>query len=133
MKKIAFTLLLTALISGYTTAQDNPYKYGKISDEEMKMNVYPKDTTANAVVIYDDGDATYMLVNNSFQLTSRFKKRIKILKHEGVDEANITIPYYSKSSSEREYINGLEAIPTIWKTGNLSRPNWKRKIYLTKK
>lgn len=127
MKKIAFTLLLTALISGYTTAQDNPYKYGKISDEEMKMNVYPKDTTANAVVIYDDGDATYMLVNNSFQLTSRFKKRIKILKHEGVDEANITIPYYSKSSSEREYINGLEAISYNMENGKLVKTKLEKK------
>jgi hypothetical protein len=90
-------------------AQEYSFKYGKITNDELNMSVYDKDTTASAVVIYDMGNTYYSVSNDRFQVCTDYKKKIKILKTTGLDEANVNIPFYYKSSSSREMITGLEA------------------------
>jgi len=91
-------------------AQEISLKYGKISNDELNLKVYSKDTTAAAVVLYDDGFASYDYYPSvGFKVSIDLKKKIKILKKEGVDEATISIPYYSNNYSDKETIENLEA------------------------
>jgi len=86
------------------------------------MKVYPKDTTAAAVVLYEDGYASYNYVQTiGFKVEQEIKQKIKILKQEGVDEATITIPYYSKNSLDRENITNLEAIAYNLENGKITK------------
>lgn len=86
-------------------------KYGKPSDEELKMTVYESDSTAIAVVLYNIGTSKYQYSNNKFSLITKHCTKIKILKPEGKRYADISIPYYSpqQRQEDREAIHDLEA------------------------
>jgi len=127
MKNCGLILSFCFLVSISVFSQEYSLKYGKVSDDELKMTVYQKDTTAAAVVIYDDGYTAYDIVNDRFQLYTDYKKKIKILKQEGVDEANITIPYYYKNSLEREMISGIEATVYNIEAGKVVKTKLERK------
>ncbi|MDR2037920.1 MAG: DUF3857 domain-containing protein [Bacteroidales bacterium] len=72
------------------------------------MSVYTNDTTAAAVVLYEDCDLRYQVVNSSFNLKTTYMVRIKVLKPGGLDWADISIPFYSSQSGGRsERITGI--------------------------
>lgn len=107
MRKIILIIAISILPILAVKSESIDYKFGKISDYELKMNVYDKDSTAEAVVIIDEGYTTYEWRNDDFVVMNQMNKRIKILKKEGVDRGTISIPYYFKSNSNSESISGL--------------------------
>ncbi|MCD4834829.1 MAG: DUF3857 domain-containing protein [Bacteroidales bacterium] len=66
-------------------AQKDPMKFGKIDIEDLKMTTYEQDTSAIALVLCDFGEFN----PSDFKFTRHC--RIKILKKEGVDKANIYV------------------------------------------
>lgn len=127
MKRVSLLLSLFIFIVLTVQAQEYSYKYAKITNDELKMSVYDKDTTASAVVLYDIGNTYYELLNNRFQLVTEYKKKIKILKTTGLDEANVNIPYYYKSSSSRELITNLEAFSYNLENGKVVKTKLEKK------
>ncbi len=109
MIKSYIHLLVSFLFIATSNAQEISLVYGKITNDELKMNVYPKDSAASAVVIYQDGNTGYEYLNNKFRVETTFKKKIKILKKEGENEANITLDYFYKNNDLKENISGIEA------------------------
>ncbi|HET7733106.1 MAG TPA: DUF3857 domain-containing protein, partial [Paludibacter sp.] len=101
------------------SAQDLSLKYGKISSYELDMKSYEKDTTAEAVVLYDDGYTSYEWVNDGFKINQELKQKIKILKQDGVDRATISLPYYYKTNGDRETISNLEAFSYNMENGKV--------------
>jgi hypothetical protein len=92
------------------------------------MKVYQKDTTAEAVVLYDDGYSYYVYTpENGFVLQTEFKQKIKILKPAGVGRADIDIPYYYGDGSDRDYINGLEAVSYNLEDGKVVKTKLEKK------
>ncbi|MPQ46472.1 DUF3857 domain-containing protein [Marinifilum sp. N1E240] len=69
----------------------DPIKYGKVSMDELKMTTYEKDTTATAVYLCDYGVSKiqYEQAVKDFKYTYTRIYRIKILKDEGLDYANL--------------------------------------------
>ena len=56
-------------------------KFGKISNEELKMQTYEEDTTATALVLQKVGNIKFVVNNQgAFQYEYTEEKRIKILK-----------------------------------------------------
>ncbi len=86
-------------------AQKETVKFGKVSDEEMNMTVYDKDTSAPAVVLYDYGimDINYN-PSMGFVLETTVHKRIKILTKDGLDYANSTISLYDAKTGDDEVL-----------------------------
>ena len=85
------------------------YKFGKVSKEELGEKMYPLDSTAEAAYLYDSR-RTYFNYNKNegFQIITEIHQRIKIYKKDGIDEGNITIPYYSPDSGEKETVIGIK-------------------------
>jgi hypothetical protein len=96
-------------LSSLFTQSKNPYKYGKIEKEELEMQVYPADSSAVALILFHDGFTDYSYVNKKFVVITEVKKRIKILKQEGLEYATVTLRYYHKTPSMCEDISKLEA------------------------
>lgn len=72
----------------------------EVSEDELTLNTYKKDTTANAVVIYDYGNSFFD--KNTFALKVQIKQKIKILKPEGKERGEFEITLYKgKKSSEK--------------------------------
>jgi hypothetical protein len=108
-------------------AQDISLKFGKINNYELSMKSYEKDTTAEAVVLYDDGYTSYEWLNDGFKVNLDLKQKIKILKQEGVDRATISIPYYYKSNGDRESISNLEAYSYNMENGKIIKTKLDKK------
>jgi hypothetical protein len=90
MKKTIIFLLMTLLLSHSLIAQDlteaPKVRFEKVSEEELSMNTYPNDTTAEAIILYDDGNSYFTYASEKgFYLTNERFVRIKILKQSGVD------------------------------------------------
>lgn len=107
------TLLLVcffAMVISGIHAQDFSLKFGKVTQDELTMPSYPKDTTANAVVLYKTGDVFYEF-NNGFRVQYSYENKIKILTQEGVEYANVSIPLYHEKGQNmnKEVILKLEA------------------------
>ena len=91
--KQVFILLIIGIFSGGTiNSQNAPIKFGKVSMEELKMKNYRLDSSADAVVLCDYGK----LDPEALQFTQTI--RIKILRKEGTDWANLLIPRVPKAS-----------------------------------
>lgn len=86
-------------------------KYGKVSREELVMNVYPKDSSANAVFLFDEGSGKVFFngVTEKWELKFERHGRIKILTKEGVGIANILIPLHSGNGTS-EKLTDFDAV-----------------------
>lgn len=114
MKHTTTILLLLFYFSLTMLAKDDPMpslKFGKPSDEELRMTRYEPDTTATAVMLYNIGKSNYRYDNNEFSLITQHSVKIKVLKPDGKQYADISIPYYAPRNrlESREAIYDLEA------------------------
>ena len=92
---------MTCLILGWTTIEAQNLKFGKPTDEEMQMTVYEQDPEAEAVVLCQLTNVSYTMDMLDFLVDYEVKTRIKILKEEGKEYANITIPLSNSRHSWR--------------------------------
>ena len=128
MRKLLILFICTAASAATISAQEYSLKFGKVTNYELTMKVYPKDTTASAVVLYDDGNTYFAYEHTTgFKITEEIKRKIKILKQDAVSEATITIPYYFKSNSNRVSINGLEAFSYNMENGKIVKTKLEKK------
>ena len=93
MKKSLF-LLFFIISTCFYAQKTRSTKVGEIKDKELLMQKYDKDTTANAVVLYEHANY-YVNELQNFKKTTDYYFRIKILKKEGFDKATIDIPIYN--------------------------------------
>ncbi|QHI34803.1 hypothetical protein IMCC3317_01470 [Kordia antarctica] len=101
-----FTFLCTAMCYGQNSMNE---KFNKISPDELNMTVYDKDTTAHAVVLEEYGENYFDVINDRIRLIKHYYAKIKILDKQGIEEANIEIPFY-KGKKSTEYIKNIKAI-----------------------
>ena len=76
-------ILLLATWLTATAQQAVNMKFGKPTDEEMKMTVYAADSSAEAVMLCKLTDVTYTIQQSSFLVDYKERFRIKVLKPEG--------------------------------------------------
>lgn len=119
-KRLLLALML--VLPFLSNAQFVPQKFGKITPEEIALKVYPKDSSASAVVLFDKGEFYYNFntVTSDFMVVFREHKRIKILKKDGVEYATEKIPVYGKSES-REMINTFKAFTYNMNEGKMEK------------
>jgi hypothetical protein len=98
--KLFISSLVASCLCCVLTAQTPEIKWGKIPESDLKMTVYPKDTSAAAVVLADLGNLYFDLSGEEVRVILDCHKRVKILKRTGFDEGDIVIPFYSKDKFE---------------------------------
>jgi hypothetical protein len=92
MKKLSLTIL-TVLSCFFIFSQENELpKFGKISDEEIKMIVCPIDTGAPAFYIFDKGETDLSTLSTGFYIKFSRHVKIKILDKAASNLANFEIP-----------------------------------------
>jgi len=113
------TILIIFLIVLQTKAQTDDFP--RIEIQDLSQNSYAIDSTANAIVLLEKGrthiesseaDRAYMVYHT-------YKTRIKILKQEGYDQANFTIPLY-KLGNTFEYIRNIKGTTYNLKDGRIN-------------
>lgn len=92
MKIILFTFTCLFFINSFSQ-QEKSTRIGNVDIQELNMNRYEKDTTANAVVLYEHANY-YIDESRDYKKTTDYYFKIKILKKEGTNKATIQIPFY---------------------------------------
>ncbi|XWN38570.1 MAG: DUF3857 domain-containing protein [Balneola sp.] len=100
-KKYAL-LLIIGLIPICTEAQKK--EFGDISKTMLEMEVYEKDSTADAVVLFDVNEA---LIDENLEVLLKRHVRIKILTDKGMDYGDVSLRFVH--DEDRQEIDDLKA------------------------
>jgi hypothetical protein len=98
MKTISSFVVLFCLIQPLFA--QNGFKFGDVPVEQLEMTVYEKDSTAAALVLYEDRDVYYDFKVNGFEIITNYMVRIKILTQEGIEYADGSIPFYTEKTRD---------------------------------
>ncbi len=101
-------------------------KWGKISPTEKNLKVIEGEDEAPAVVLGEEATISFNLADEVPTIVIYKHYRIKILNQEGLEYANIQIPYHSASGHEE--ITGVKA-QTISEDGTVSKVTKKDIFY----
>lgn len=107
MNQIRLILLITCLVILQTIkSQEFSHEFGKVSKEELMLKHYDKDTSAEAVIIYNIG-RSYFIPNSSYNFELYFEKtmKVKIFTKAGIKWAENQILYYGDERGGEEIIN----------------------------
>jgi len=106
MVRVCIVFLIAVLSCPILNSQVN---FGELTAEEKAFVAYAKDTTANAVYLYEHGNNYFQVRGNYVLLITEYHAKIKVLKREGFDQANIAIPAY-KGDNRSEKVLRVKAI-----------------------
>ena len=122
-----FVILASLLIysAGKVLAQSHGFEFGKITYDELDMKIYDRDSTADAVVLIEFGDAFFDLDKLNV-IYLQYHIKIKVLREQGKEYANFEIPL-RKSGTRQELVRDIRA-SSFNREGN----SWKESKLLTK-
>lgn len=101
-------LLLIVLIASVSHSQsDYNSENLQVTRADLEQNVFSKDSTANALVIYEIGNS--YIDKDDFKLHSEVKRKIKILNRDGFNKATEEILLYTNDSGRREIVEDITA------------------------
>lgn len=89
-------------------AQTELPKFGNIEKEELLKKNCDYDPDAEAEVLIDYGSMQYQVSAQMVSTEMEYRVRLKILKEKGLEQANISLPYYNQTRAET--ITRLEAV-----------------------
>lgn len=117
MKKTLLIFLISIAFIQFASAQNFPY--GFVTQEEMDMKNYSKDTSAHAVVLNEYGTSRITVANDdNIKMIYEYHVKIKIFDSKAFDNGTVQIPVYNNSSGDAyEDVSGIEGI-TYYKDDN---------------
>jgi hypothetical protein len=117
MKKV-FLIVAIIIATNQIIAQN--YKFGKVSEEELKEKFYPLDSSANAAVLYKKRHTFFQYSQGQgFSVVTEIHERIKIYNKEGVDWATKRIEYYNPSANRSEKVTNINAKTFVFEDGEI--------------
>ena len=106
-KFCAKLITLGILLSSALTLSAQDFEFGKLSDTDLVMKRYNKDTTAHAVVLREFGKAW---VNNGYwPIVFEYHVRIKIFDSKAFDKGDVTIELCRSDNGTSETANFIKA------------------------
>ena len=101
MKNLALLMFALCLFTrAFSQDNNNSFQFGKPTQEEFSMNSYSKDTTAPAVILYEEMVVYYEInqQGNLFQ-NRTITRKIKVLEKEGASYGDVEISLYRPDNS----------------------------------
>jgi hypothetical protein len=96
MRILALTAVVFCIYST-CAAQEHGFEFGQVTYRELDLKVYEKDTTAEAVVLREFGEARFDNANDH-NLLVEYHVKIKILKKDGLKKGTVSIPLHRQDS-----------------------------------
>lgn len=129
MPKLTLLSLLAALVCVPLHAQSPDYRFGKVSADELRMTSYDKDSDADAVYLNEESSLYYQ-IGNDILITRDYRARIKILKPEGTDQADVSLSYIDNYNI-RETVSGIDATAYNLVDGKIVKTPLKKQYVFT--
>ncbi|WP_323788402.1 DUF3857 and transglutaminase domain-containing protein [Psychroserpens sp.] len=120
--------IIVCLMLGITLSfQAQNFKYGKVSEEELKETINPNDTSANATVLYKKHDVRFEYrESDGFVQIVEVHERIKIYNNEGFNWATKKIRLYNRSASNSEDLQELKGYTYNLVDGDVEKEKLKK-------
>jgi len=118
MKYNIFLILLLSVILSHSQSGFNAENL-QVTRADLEQNVFSKDSTARAIVIYEFGNS--YVDNNDFKLHSEVKRKLKILNRDGFDKATVEILLYNNDSGRKEIVEDIKATVYNINNGNVEK------------
>lgn len=99
MKKTTMLLALLITLFAYGQNSFNANSYN-VTKGDLETKVFSKDSTANALVIYEHGESE--IEDDEFDLVFKKKAKLKILNKNGFDKATVSIFLYTNGSKKEK-------------------------------
>jgi hypothetical protein len=125
-----YVMFLFLGIFSLCNGQYSEPKFGKIETSDLLMTRYEKDTTAGALILFDNGESKFVM-NNERRFKFEYKRhlRVKIFKKSAFDVANFKFKLYRNGSS-KEVLNDIKAATFNLADGKIVKTKLeKSKIY----
>jgi len=100
LKKAVMYLFLLLAINAKSQNNSNY----KVSNSDLILSSFEKDSLANALVLYEYGKSH--IEDREFDLVFEFRQKLKILSREGFDNANVTVYLYN-DGNRKETIDDI--------------------------
>lgn len=128
MKKIYLLVLsMFVTLASYAQTPDYSMKFGKVTDYELKMERYEADTSADAVIIYEDTHFMYIYTPSvGFQQIRYYEVKLKVLNQQGASNGDIAINYYD-GSGLKESVSKIVAASYNLENGKVVKKELNRK------
>lgn len=97
-------IFLLFVFSQSVFSQENGFPYGQVSVDQLRATGYARDSSASAVVLREFGEA-YISSADNRGLVFEHHYLIKILKTEGLNQANISIPLRKNDTKSQQILN----------------------------
>ena len=103
--KLSLLFIFCALLS-YSQSGFN-IKGLQVTRGDLEQNIFNKDTTARALVIYEKGNS--FVDKNSYKLNTEIHRKLKIFKRTGFDKATEEIYLYKSENGKKEKVKNINA------------------------
>ena len=110
MKSIIIILCLTLSI-GVLAQEEYNSSSNLVTKGDLNTNFFHKDSTANALVVYEMGNSYFKTGRSVLDLNNlhtEINKKVKVLNRDGFNEANVEILLY-RTKKEKEKISDIRA------------------------
>ena len=112
-------LILYAFLLGSALSYGQDFRFGKVSEEELQEQVHPKDSAANAAILYKEQYSHIEYSpNDGFTLTTEIFQRIKIYNKDGFDWGTHVIPVFVGGTKD-ENVSNLKAVTYTLENGKI--------------
>lgn len=110
MKKFLTSLIIIFLCNhSFSQKKQVDYKFGIITTQEKDLQYYEKDSTANAVVLFEQGNTKFINKERRFYIKSVVYRKLKIFNKEGFNHATVSIHFY-KNSKMKASVTDIKAV-----------------------
>ncbi len=120
-------MALCASLALSAIGQSKKIKWAKPTKAELALTEVSFDEEAEAVVLAASGRTEF---TQQFDLLIKKHYRIKILKTNGIDRANISIPFYSRDNIDR--VAGIKAVTINSENGTTTKHEVQKSNIFTK-
>ncbi|MDH5400198.1 MAG: hypothetical protein OEX02_18745, partial [Cyclobacteriaceae bacterium] len=127
-----YTTLLFCLLSLVGFPQDIIQEMGKITREELMMKSYAKDPDAEALIIFDKGQADIVRQDDGPEIIFKRITRIKIFNKAGYDYGEVSVPFYQENQIW-EKVDDIEAYTYNMENGEVKKTALDLSTVYTKK
>lgn len=134
---LLFTSIMILVFCMSTRAQTMKpnLKFGSPTTDELKMSSYPADANASAVTLCKITDVDYEVMSGDFKIVYDVRVKIKVLKSDGKDYANVEVPYINDLTdiNARENVNGIKATAYNLENDKVVKTNMTKDMIFTER
>ncbi len=111
MSRAVLFVIAISLVGLSVPAQEPDFTFGEVPKDDMEMVTYSRDKEAEALVLYDKGETSFVRNEISGQFNTIYKRtrRIKIFKTSAFDLSNVIISYFERRGEDPQRVFDISA------------------------